>query len=155
MSTPNLRLAISPPLPVPSNTDVRTIRGWLEQLQRTVSQCVHVVNSMVIPYTPRTCASAGSAADPAHSDPAEYITIGSAAEGNEAAETTDWNATSDGVGGDKKGCWFYAMTRVGYWHLGDHKLYGYVRKIKVDQFGRIYDIGTETRVEIDAPVAGT
>jgi hypothetical protein len=104
-----------------------------------------------MPYVPRSVQ--GSAADPAPEDPATYVTIGSAAEGSESAETTTWNAVSDGVGGDAKGCWFYAQSRTAYYHLGDKKIYGYVRKIKVDQFGRIYDIGAETRVEIDACVA--
>ena len=153
MSTPNLQNSVIPPQPVPSGTDARLLRPWLESLRNTVAQCVQVVNSMRIPYSPRAViGGTGGAADPAPADPGTYITIGSAAEGNEAAETTTWNAGSDGVGGDKKGCWFYAQSRSAYYHAGDKKVYGYTRKIKLDQFGRIYEIGAETRFEIDVPV---
>jgi hypothetical protein len=74
-------------------------------------------------------------------------TVGSAAEGNEAAEGTTF--TVDGTNGLK----LYQCTRVGYFHGGDKKLYGYFRLLTFDRFGRLYSVGGETRVEIDAAVA--
>jgi len=44
------------------------------------------------------------------------------------------------------------VTRVGYFDAGDEKLYGYVRTIKFDQWGRLASISAETRYEIDVPV---
>jgi hypothetical protein len=44
------------------------------------------------------------------------------------------------------------MTRVAYYHAGHKKVYGYVRLVKFDKYGRLYSVGAETRVEIDATV---
>lgn len=154
MNAPNLQFAIPPPPPVPTGTDPRLLRSWYNSVQQTIAQCVKVVNSLYNQYTPRAITSSGGAGDPAPADPAYYTTIGSATAdgGSEAAEGTDWTVGDVDGSSNKLGCWFYVMSRVGYYHLGDKKLYGYIRKLKIDKFGRVYEVGTETRVEIDVPV---
>ena len=88
---------------------------------------------------------AGGVSEP--EDPgAAVVTIGSAAEGSEAAETTTW--TYAGTNGLK----LYAMTRTAYYHAGDKILYGYVRLLTFDKYGRLYSAGAETRVSVDVTV---
>jgi len=82
-------------------------------------------------------------------DPSSFDTVGSAAEGSEAAETT--TKTFDGT----KGLKFNTFTRVGYFEAGDTALYGYVRELRFDRMGRLYYVSGETRVEIDATVLET
>ena len=83
-------------------------------------------------------------------DPAAAIdTVGSAAEGNEAAEST--TKTFSGT----NGLAFYVQSRTAYYHGGDKKLYGYFRLLTFDGFGRLYSVGAETRVEVDATVLET
>ena len=77
----------------------------------------------------------------------DVVTIGDATEGSEAAETTTW--TYAGTNGLK----LYAMTRVAYYDAGDEILYGYVRLLTFDKYGRLYSAGAETRVSIDVTVA--
>jgi hypothetical protein len=47
----------------------------------------------------------------------------------------------------------WVLSRVGFFHAGDKKLYAYVRKLTVDEKGHVYSIGAETRIEVDAAVA--
>jgi hypothetical protein len=143
VNAPFLTTAMPPPPPVPAGTDIRLLRDYLTQLQRAVAQCVNTINQLRIPYTPRT--PSGTAADPAPEDPATYVTIGSAAKGSESAEATTWSAETDGVGGDEEGCWFYVQSRTAYYDAGNKTIYGYSRKVTLDQYGRVYSIGAETR----------
>jgi len=78
------------------------------------------------------------------------VTIGSAAEGSEAAETTAWeNYTLATI----KPLDLWVQTRTAYFHAGDKKLYGYFRKLSFDTQGKLYAVSAETRVEIDAAEA--
>lgn len=79
----------------------------------------------------------------------DVTTIGSAAEGSEAAETTTW--TYDGALGLK----LYAFTRVAYFDAGNKILYGYVRLLTFDKYGRLYAAGAESRVSVDVTVLET
>jgi hypothetical protein len=130
---------------VPSGIDLRTLRGWLEQIRHTVARVVAVVNESKAPYVAHSIVGGGGAGDPPPEAPTTYNTIGAASEGNEAADST--THTYDG----EKGLYLYAMTRVAYFESGDQKLYGYVRLFKFDKYGRLYSVGAETRVTIDVP----
>ncbi len=137
----------------PAGQSIAAIRQWCLDMQRSLDSCAAALRTLqATKHTTNAPRDEGGAGDPPPTDPATYVTIGSAAEGNEAAETTTWNYGTDGEGGDGKGIWFYAQSRSAYYHAGDKKVYGYVRKIKVDTYGRIYEIGAETRFEIDATV---
>jgi hypothetical protein len=140
------KTSVQPPPPVPYGTDVRTLRAWLEDVRRTVAAVVAVVNESKVPYVAHSIVGGGGAGSPPTEDPSSYNTIGDATEGNEGEETT--THTYDGT----KGLYFYAMTRVAYYHAGHKKVYGYVRLVKFDKYGRLYSVGAETRVEIDATV---
>lgn len=69
---------------------------------------------------------------------------------SEGEETPD--TTSYAVGEMSKPIRIYAMTRVGYYHAGDQKFYGYVRALTLDQWGHWNFVSGETRVEVDVPV---
>ena len=84
--------------------------------------------------------------EPPEDPGAAVVTIGDTTEGAEAAEGTTW--TYAGVNGLK----LYAMTRVAYYDAGDKILYGYVRLLTFDKYGRLYSTGAETRVSIDVTV---
>jgi len=71
-------------------------------------------------------------------------TIGSAGEGSEAAEGTTYDGTSSA-----NGLAFYVQGRTAYYHAGDEKFYGYVRKITFDARGHLQSVGAETRITID------
>lgn len=80
-------------------------------------------------------------------DPGAGDTVGGNTEGAEAADTDNW------TGNSTNGVDFYVMTRVAYFDAGDETLYGYIRKIEIDNKGHVYNISAETRVSIDVPVA--
>jgi len=80
-------------------------------------------------------------------DPGTFDTVGSLAEGSEAAEGTT-KIFSNG-----KGLKFNIQSRSAYYHAGDKKLYGYSREMRFDRMGRLYYVSGETRWEIDVPVA--
>ena len=73
----------------------------------------------------------------------DITTIGSAAEGSEAAETTTWTA------GTTNGLAIWQQTRTAYYHAGDKKLYGYARKFTYSRAGVLYSVSAETRFTID------
>ena len=73
-------------------------------------------------------------------------TIGASSEGSESADTSAWDRVDDATPVD-----VWVIGRVGYFHAGDEKLYGYARKLSFDATGRLYAVSAETRVEIDAP----
>jgi len=77
-----------------------------------------------------------------------YETVGDTDEGDEAADTTDFT-----FGSDEKGLTLNLMTRVGYYHAGDKKLYGYIRTLNFAPNGRLISVSAETRIEIDAAEA--
>jgi len=79
--------------------------------------------------------------------PTTVQTIGAAAEGNETAEGSSFVVGTGGNGLD-----FWVLSRIGYFHAGDKKLYMYARKLTVDETGHVRSISGETRVEIEAPV---
>jgi hypothetical protein len=83
-------------------------------------------------------------------NPSTYNTLGAAAEGDEAADSTTALAGDSG-----KGIVAYVLSRIGYFESGDEKLYMYVRPVTIDACGHIYSIGAETRIEVDAPEACT
>ena len=89
--------------------------------------------------------SGGGAASPVA--PALVDTIGVNTEGTEVAYTDEWAVETDRT----KGLDWYIMNRVGFFHDGDQKLYGYIRKATFDKAGRLTAVSAETRVEIDAP----
>ena len=89
-------------------------------------------------------ASVGAPEDPG----AEVDTIGSAAEGDEAAETSTWEAGNE----SEHGLAVWVQTRTAYYDTGDMKLYGYFRLMTYDKYGRLYSVSAETRVIIDTPV---
>jgi hypothetical protein len=130
---------------VPYGTDVRTLRAWLEDVRRTVAAVVAVVNESKVPYFAHAIVGGGGAGDPPTEDPSSYNTIGGTTEGAEAANSA--THTYDGT----KGLYLYAVTRVGYFESGDQTLYGYVRLLKFDKYGRLYSVGAETRFTIDVP----
>jgi hypothetical protein len=82
--------------------------------------------------------------------PTAVQTIGAAAEGNETAEGSSFVVGTGGNGLD-----FWVVSRIGYFHGGDKKLYMYVRKLTVDETGHVRSISGETRVEVDACVVET
>ena len=71
--------------------------------------------------------------------------IGGDTEGAEAAESTAFI-----VGTSDKGLELHIMTRVAYF-TGSHILWGYIRTLKFDNMGNLYDISGETRISIDTP----
>ena len=80
-------------------------------------------------------------------DAMSFATLGDADEGAEAADTGDWEVvTTDG-----EGLHLDITTRVGYFDAGDETLYGYIRRLKFDDQGRLYYVGAETRITIDTP----
>jgi len=121
----------------------------MESLRDCVNRAVMVLNNSQAPHA-AVAITSGGGADPPAADPAYYTTIGDATEGSEAAETTTWTYGDKDGSDNVKGLRFYAMTRAAYYHAGDKTVYGYVRLIKVDKNGKIYSVGAETRVEIDA-----
>lgn len=72
-------------------------------------------------------------------------TIGGNSEGTEAAESSTFTATGSNA------CTVWITSRVGYFHAGGKKLYGYARSLTFDKHGRLYAVSGETRYEIDAP----
>ena len=82
--------------------------------------------------------------------PTAVQTIGAATEGNETAEGSSFVVGTGGNGLD-----FWVVSRIGYFHAGDRKLYMYVRKLTVDETGHVRAISAETRVEVDACVVET
>jgi hypothetical protein len=78
-------------------------------------------------------------------NPGSPATIGVTTEGAEAADTTTWAASAGA------GVQLHVMGRVGYFDAGGEILYGYVRTLKFDKFGRLASISAETRVTIDVP----
>lgn len=77
--------------------------------------------------------------------PVEEEVVG---EGAEAADETEID-----VGAAATYVRDYRLVRVGYFHAGDKKLYGYYRAYTYDPYGHLQTIGPETRVEIDATEA--
>lgn len=71
-------------------------------------------------------------------------TVGNNAEGSESAESTTWSRGTTPVD-------VWVLSRIGYFHAGDEKLYAYFRKLSYDGLGALYAVSAETRVEIDAP----
>lgn len=71
--------------------------------------------------------------------------IGSAAEGNEAADSND--GTCNGTNGLD----VFTTSRVGYFESGDETLYGYMREWKFDKKGHLISVSAETRYTINAP----
>lgn len=142
------QLAIPPPPPVPTGTDVRELRQFLNNLRSTVYALATVVNNTRGGYASSVVVGGG---DSSAKDPAQYTTIGGTTEGNEAAETTTWTVGDVDGSGNKKGCWFYIQTRKGYFDAGDMKLYAYVRKVTIDATGKVYSVGAETRVTLEIP----
>jgi len=83
------------------------------------------------------------------SNPGETIqTLGSAAEGSETADTTDFI-----VGTDSKGLKKYFVSRIVWNHAGDKILYMMMRYDLIDQYGNHYYTSAETRVSIDVGVS--
>ncbi len=92
--------------------------------------------------------------DPSAKDPedpgTDVVTIGSDTEGDEEEDTTDFTVGTDGNGLEEWYC-----SRIGYFHEGDKKLYGYYRLRTYDKYGRLYSVSGETRVELDETEAET
>jgi len=82
--------------------------------------------------------------DPADGD---MTSLGSAAEGSEAAESTTINFAADLAG---NGLRLYMVSRVGYFESGDKTLYAYIRELRFDPYGRLAEVSAETRVAVDA-----
>lgn len=141
------QIAIPPPPPVPSGTDVRELRAFLNGLRATVQALATVVNNSRQRYSSAVVIGGGDTA----TDPAYYTTIGGTTEGNEAADSTDWTVGDVDGSSNPLGCWFYVQSRKSYFDAGDMKLYAYVRKVKIDATGKIYEVGAETRVTIEIP----
>lgn len=78
-----------------------------------------------------------------HSSPA---TVGTTAE-TEAAQTDTWDQTSQGA---NDGVNVVCLARIAYDNTSARKLYGFYRNLKFDSNGLLYEIGAESRVEIDA-----
>lgn len=78
------------------------------------------------------------------SDPSSPATVGDTDEGDETADSTTYTANATGLQ-------LHCMTRVGYFDSGDEKLYGYIRTLKFDKFGRLSSLSAETRIIIDTP----
>jgi len=79
-------------------------------------------------------------------EPPAFDTIGVNTEGTEAAYTDTWDVTTNANGLAQ-----YEMVRVGFFHAGDEKLYGYIRKKEYSADGRLLRVSAETRIEIDVP----
>jgi hypothetical protein len=84
---------------------------------------------------------------PAEDPGATITTIGAASEGTETASTDTWTAGNV----DNKGLAEWYVSRVVYNHSGDKKIYAFLRKRTYDQYGRLYSVSGETRVEVEAP----
>ena len=67
-------------------------------------------------------------------------------EGTETAGGTAWDRANQA--GD--GCTVNVISRVAYNHAGDKKLYGFFQTLTFDATGKLADVSTETRYEIDA-----
>ena len=83
-------------------------------------------------------------------DPTSKDTVGSTAEGSEAAE-----GTTKTFGSDSKGLTLYMTSRIGYYDAGDKTLWGYVRELRFDEGGHLYYVSGETRVSVAVLVAET
>lgn len=75
-------------------------------------------------------------------------TLGGSTEGSETAASDTWTRATSGTPLEE---WY--ISRVGYWHAGDGKLYAFYRKRTYDSCGLLISVSAETRVEIDAPEA--
>jgi len=85
-------------------------------------------------------------------NPPDPYVLGSDTEGTEAALTTSWTTgTEDGA----KGLAEWYVSRVVYNHEGDKVLYAFLRKRTYDQYGRLYSVSAETRVNVDATAVET
>ena len=71
-------------------------------------------------------------------------------EGEEARDQNDWRVDLQPEG--KAGLKIPFVTRIGYKHDSDEKLYGYARMLTFDVTGRLHAVGQETRFVIDTPV---
>ena len=71
-------------------------------------------------------------------------TLGSAAEGSETADTTDFTIGTDGKGLKK-----YYVSRIVWNHSGDKILYMMMRYDLIDKYGKHYYTSAETRVSVD------
>ena len=80
-------------------------------------------------------------------NPGNGTTLGSAAEGTEAALSTTWVANAS----TPLDMW--VVSRVVYNHAGNRVLYKMMRRMRFTQFGRLYSVGAETRVDVDAAVS--
>ena len=80
----------------------------------------------------------------APSDPASPDTLGDVDEGAETEDATTYTTNANGLQ-------LHCMTRVGYWDAGDEELYGFIRTLQFDNFGRLSSISAETRIIIDTP----
>lgn len=85
-------------------------------------------------------------------DPADCTVIGpydpetqTVGEGAEAADTAT-AAPGDTI---DTPIMLYGITRLGYYHAGDRKLYAYMRAVTFDPWGHLQAIGPEIRVEVD------
>lgn len=67
-------------------------------------------------------------------------------EGNETAAGTAWDRANQA----DDGCTVNVTSRIVYNHAGDKKLYGFFQTLTFDATGKLADVSTETRYEIDA-----
>jgi hypothetical protein len=75
----------------------------------------------------------------------EEKVLGSNVEGSESASADTWDQDDDA-----KGLGWWIVSRIGYFHAGDKKLYAYMRKAQWDSAGNLFHVSAETRIEIDA-----
>ena len=76
-------------------------------------------------------------------------TIGTAAEGVEAAATDTWDALAQVAG--EHGLDLTVLTRLVYNNAGDEILYGYARTLTFDHLGMLREVSAETRYTIETP----
>jgi hypothetical protein len=82
-------------------------------------------------------------------------TLGSAAEGLEAATLNTWTRDGTTSGSNYAGVPLdlWTVSRVVYNDLGDKCLYAYLRKLSFDSLGLLRSVSSESRIVIDAPEA--
>ena len=85
--------------------------------------------------------------------PAHYVTLGSAAEGADTADSASWTAGATDSNQNLLGVKVWVVSREVYNAGGDQILYFFARLWTFDAFGRLYSVSGESRVIVDETVA--
>jgi hypothetical protein len=91
--------------------------------------------------------------NPLNSTLSNPATLGSAAEGLEAATLNTWTRDGTTSGSNYAGVPLdlWMVSRVVYNDVGDKCLYAYLRKVSFDSLGLLRSVSSESRIVVDAP----